>query len=377
MLNDFEKLISNLVAINSVFPNEKQLGEYLFSLFKIKKYKPLVQSVEKNRFNIIVEKGNRRQSIVLYSHLDTVGVSDGWKINPLKLTIRGDRGYGLGSWDMKGGMAVNILTFLNFSPKKYRLKLVFCVDEENISKGAYRLLDSDFIKDVQCVISTEPAFKYGIRGIAIGRIGRVVYRVEIIAPSRHFAFYDAASDINLFLAEFLTRLRKINKTISKEKKQFIFARKIVSQSIGMSLPQKTVIELDSSIISPQNSYTILNKIKNIALKTNSKFANYFKINVGYLKRDTPFLESYEIDKNNLYLKLLKQSINEITNKNAQPYFRCSVADENVFAAQNLPVLGIGPEGGHAHAPNEWVSLKSLEKLYQILNNFLSKVDKNI
>jgi acetylornithine deacetylase/succinyl-diaminopimelate desuccinylase-like protein len=377
MLNILNRLLSELVAINSVFPNEKRLAGYLFSFFGKHKYKPVTQKVDKNRYNIIVEKGKGSQNLILYSHLDTVAVADGWLTNPFNLKLNKDKAFGLGAWDMKGGMAVNIFTFLNFPPKNYKLKLVFCVDEENISKGAYRLVDSDFIRDIQCVISTEPAFKYGTRGIVTGRIGRVVYRVEIIAPSKHFAFYNARLDINLFLAEFLRQLKKINKTISKEKKQFIYARKIVSKSIGMSLPQKVVLELESSILPSQNSDTILNKIKNIGLKVNNKFNNYFKINVNYLRRDTPFLQSYEIDKNSLYLRLLKQSIGEITNKSAQPYFRDSVADENVLAAKGLTVLGIGPEGGCAHAPNEWVSLKSLAKLYQILNNFLSKVDENI
>ena len=375
MLISLKKLVSNLVAINSVFPNEKILVGYLSSFFKTKKYKPIFQTVEKNRCNIILEKGKGNQSIILYSHLDTVDVTDGWRTNPFKLTIRGDRGYGLGSWDMKGGMAVNILTFLNFFPKNYKLKLIFCVDEENISKGAYQLVNSGFIENAECLISTEPAFKYGTRGIVTGRIGRAVYNVEVTTPSKHFAFYNARNDVNLFVGEFLRQLKKLNKQTSKEKKQFIFARKIISQSIGMSLPQTTILELDSSIVPPLTSYDMLNRIKNIGLRLNNKFSDYFKIKIDFVKRKTPFLESYEINKNNLYFKLLKQSVVQVINRNVQPYFRSSVADENVFGAKGITVLGIGPKGRNAHGPDEWVSISSLEKLYQILNNFLTRIDK--
>jgi acetylornithine deacetylase/succinyl-diaminopimelate desuccinylase-like protein len=86
------------------------------------------------------------------------------------------------------------------------------------------------------------------------------------------------------------------------------------------------------------------------------------------------LESYEIDKKNNYLKILKKSILLTTGKKAKPYFRSSIADENVFGFFGKIVLGIGPEGGNAHSPNEWVSIQSLMTLYQILLNFFYQLE---
>jgi len=62
-------LLKKLVSINSIYPNEKELGNYLFNFFKSKNYKASKQSVEKDRYNIIVEKGKGKKTIGLYARL--------------------------------------------------------------------------------------------------------------------------------------------------------------------------------------------------------------------------------------------------------------------------------------------------------------------
>ncbi len=367
--------LNKLVSIDSHYPEEKNLCMHLNHLLEdhgfIQK-----QRVENNRFNLVVEKGKGKKSVLLYSHLDTIGVANGWKTKPFKLTVVGNKAYGLGSWDMKGGMAVNILNFLNFQPKNFTLKIAFCVDEENISKGGYRLINSNFMKGVECVVSPEPAFYYKNRGIVIARPGRAVYVIKIKGLPLHYALYHPALDINLFLSDFLNELKRLNK-FSNKKNGFIFARRIESKTTGMSTPHEISLELDSSILPPKTNKQLLEEIKNLAKIIKRKYGNYFSVNVSFLKRDTPFLNSYEISKNNKYLKMLKQSVSEKIGKKALPYFRTSISDENIFGVHGITVLGIGPNGGNAHAPNEWVSLSSLEKLYIIINDFLNKVDNQV
>ncbi len=376
MESDIASLLKQLVSVKSTYPDEKEIGEYLFQLFQSHNYNPKKQIVENNRFNLTVQKGHGKKSVLLYSHLDTVNVVEGWQTDPLELNIKNGKAFGLGAWDMKGGMAVNILTFLRFHPKNFRLKLVFCVDEENISKGVQTLIKTNFINDVDCVISPEPAFDYGLRGIVTGRIGRAVYNIEIKGESRHFALYEKMYDINLFAAEFLVQISRLNRIIG-HRKQFIFARKIISEAVGMSIPPKTCIQLDSSVLPPNTHNQILDCLAGIGKNLSKKYGNYFSVKLGFLQRDTPFLESYQIKDNNPYLKLLKKSIGQKTGLAAQDYFRSSVADENVFGSHGKTVLGIGAHGGNAHAANEWVSLSSLEKLYIILNSFLEKVNTQI
>lgn len=368
------KLISSLVKINSVYPNERKIGRFVYDYFRKLKYNPHKQKVDNGRYNIIVEKGLGNRTLILYSHLDTVNVVSGWKTNPFDLNVKGDRAYGLGAWDMKGGTAINILNFINYQPKNFKLKIIFCVDEENNSKGASIFSKSKQLKNAACILSTEPAFQNGLRGIVTGRIGRAVYEIKISAESKHTAFYKKNYDINYFASQILLSINKLNKE-SDGKKQYFFARKLESSSIGMSLPEKTLIVLESGILPPLKHSDALKELKKIVASLNKKNENYYSAEVSFVKRDVPYLDSYQIDLEDKFLLFLSKSIKKILNKKAIPYFRASVADENIFGALGKTVLGIGPVGENAHAPNEWVSLSSLENLYNIINDFLITVDK--
>lgn len=366
--------LTKLVSIPSSYPHEEKMGEYVFNMLKKTGFTVQKQYIDKTRFNVLAEKGSGKKSILFYAHLDTVGIAEGWKTNPLELTVTGDRAYGLGAWDMKAGLLVNVIAAQNSNPKNTKIKIVFCVDEEYISKGGHALMKTNFMKDVSCVISTEPAFQHGVRGIVIGRIGRAVYDGSISTKSQHYANYEPKYDINTIYAEFITRINKLYKK-NNDKKEFVFVRSVESKVVGMSLPEKISFQLDSSVLPPHSHKSILRTLLSISKKLEKKYKSYFSFEIQYHKRDTPFLEPYTINKNNPYLQLLKKSVFEGTKKEAVPYFRSSVADENIFGAAGIPTLGIGPAGGNAHGANEWVSLSSIQELIKILTHFISAADE--
>lgn len=367
-------VLRTCVSVHSTYPNEASFGSYIADLLTNAGCTVSIQKVDGNRCNILAEKGTGKTSVLLYAHLDTVAVVNGWKTDPFQLTIRGDKAYGLGVWDMKGGLSGNIQAFLAFQPKNIKLKCAFCVDEENISLGGHTLIKSNFMKDVSCVISPEPAFFYGNAGVVIGRVGRCVYTVVIKGDSRHFARYDKKSDINLFASSFLSALTKLYKK-NGDKKQFVFARSITSQAVGLSIPEQTLIELDACILPPCTNAMMLRDIQKIASGVSKQFSSEFTVTVSYKNRRTEFLDPYIISTTNRYLTAMKKCIREVTHVRARPYFRSSVADENIFGSHGYTVLGIGAVGGNAHAPNEWISLRSLAIYSRVLKTFLSNVDK--
>lgn len=366
--------LTKLVVITSESPHESQMGEYVYTLLKKSEFKVKKQYMDSKRFNVLAEKGSGKKSVLLYAHLDTVGQVEGWETNPLKLTVMGDKAYGLGAWDMKAGLLANVIAVQKSNPKNIKIKVVFCCDEEFISKGGHTLIKSSFMKDVVCVISTEPAFQHGLQGIVVGRIGRAVYDVTITGKSYHFAFYEQKKDINLVLADFIKRVQKIYKKTG-DKKQFVFARSIESKTVGMSLPEKISLQLDSSVLPPHTHSSILSFLSETARNLEKKYSSFFSISVEKHLRETPFLEPYTIDPQDKYLSLLKKSIESITNKKPIPYFRSSVADENIFGSHKITTLGVGPVGGNAHGANEWVSLNSIQELIKILTHFISAADE--
>lgn len=370
---DITQQLKKLVSIPSTYPHEEKMGEYVYSLLKKAGFTVEKQFIDETRFNVLAEKGTGDRSILFYAHLDTVGVVEGWKTDPHTLKIIGDKAYGLGVWDMKAGLLANILAVQNTVTKNMKVKMVFCVDEEYISRGGHALMKNTFMYDVMCVVSTEPAFQHGVQGIVTGRIGRSVYDVTLTGPSHHFAFYDPKKDINHALSDFIQTTQKLYKKTG-DKKQFVFVRTIESRTVGMSLPEKISLQLDSSVLPPHTHASILSSLQSAAQKIEKKYKSFFTISVQKHDRETPFLEPYTVAKDNSYLKALQKSVLATTKKRAVPYFRSSVADENIFGAQGIPTLGIGPVGGNAHGANEWVSLRSLGELVAILSHFISSAD---
>src|SRR3990167_6915569 len=100
---DLKDLLSILVSHDSVFGNEKSLAEwiiwYLTKLgFTIEKI-----PVNKDRFNVLATRGQKNSKLLIYGHLDTVPVYQGWETDPFFITQQQDKLYGLGTCDMKGG----------------------------------------------------------------------------------------------------------------------------------------------------------------------------------------------------------------------------------------------------------------------------------
>jgi len=367
-------LLKELITIPSASPYEKKLVDFLMEYFQKKGYKPIKQKVEENRYNLIITKGKGKNNVILYGHLDTVPVISGWKTNPFQLKIIKDQAYGLGAYDMKGSLAVNILTFLNFQPRNFQLKLVLCVDEENISRGGYKFINSKHLKNNLCIISPEPGFKYGLKGITIGRIGRAVYQIQLITEPQHYIYYQTQTDVSLLASLIIQKLTLFNKEINGVR-QFAFVRKISTENTGMSTPSLLMMEIDTALPPGITPLIMLNKIRK---QLDSIIDKYPKVTlrVNYFQRSTPFLSGYVLSKSNPYLTMLQKSVKTVISKKAVTYFRNSVADDNIFGSHNYTVLGIGPEGGNAHQNNEWVSLTSLQKLASIYHDFLERINSD-
>ena len=102
------ELTETLVGINSITSNEKEISDWVYNylvdlgLTDVQKL-----HVEEAGDTIAgwIEGSNEGPTLMLNFHLDTFDAFKDWKTDPLTPTKIGDRLYGLGSHDMKGGAA--------------------------------------------------------------------------------------------------------------------------------------------------------------------------------------------------------------------------------------------------------------------------------
>jgi len=358
------QLLKDLIAIPSVFPNEEKIARYCANFLKGKGFDAKLVPIEKNRYDMVATKGSQKKCILLFGHLDTVPAYN-YQKNPYKMEENGDIISGLGSWDMKSGLAVIMSAASKVNLKTIGIKIVFSADEENNSLGSHLIYTKDFLKNVVIGISPEivDSFEKDRNCILLGRRGRVVYKIDILGVSGHGASLEGISAISIAsrLVEYIEKLKfKGNNFLGETT---VFVRGIEGSSTSLSLPEKCTMHLDVHYVPP---YTEENLLKEIKKNIDSNFSSYIskgvKISIKIAKRNTPYLNPYITNRKNVYVKKALK----ILSKKLKISAGLTVADENIVANFGVPVITIGPVGGNAHSNKEWVSKKSvlqIEKIY--------------
>ena len=183
------QLTSELIKIPTVNPpgkNYREICEYLsnrlersgFHVNILRAEGALADSDRYPRYNLIArhEGTYSGQCIHFNSHIDVVNAGNGWTRDPFGGTIEGDKIFGRGSCDMKGGLASSIVAaeaFITIFPNYYgAIEISATADEETGGYGGVAWLAEKghfSPKKVQHVIIPEPLNKdricLGHRGV--------------------------------------------------------------------------------------------------------------------------------------------------------------------------------------------------------------------
>jgi len=372
------ELLKKLVSINSAFPNEEKIGNFLYNKLIDLGFNTQKQYISENRFNILAEKGKGEKSYLLYGHLDTVQPSKDWKNNPFELNINGDIAIGLGTADMKGGLTAILEAIRDVEPQNYKLKVCFGVDEENYSEGAFKLTQTSWLDDVKGVLVPEsslPAHKSKKAGctITLGRKGRCVYLVKIWGKTSHGV--EIKNGINAIEeSSKLVFALKDFQTLNNPNSYFI--RRFESKSLSLSIPEYAELEIDCHLVYPENSISLKEKLEKYILSLQEKeYQNKnSKFELSYVNRPTPFLEPFSVDENNNFVKIVTQAVRKIYEEYYYNYGN-SVADENIFGNLGIPTLTVGALGDNHHCAEEWVSLESIKHLIGIYKLVLQNLEE--
>lgn len=148
--------------------NEREIAEYVYQyLSNISWLTTVKQNVENNRFNVIAYS-SLSPKLLLVGHLDTVQPSANWQTSPTQPIQKNNTIIGLGSSDMKSGLAA-ILSSLPKKKPATELMILFYVDEEYDFAGMQRFTQEyqDKIQP-QLIVSADGdgcAFGYACRGL--------------------------------------------------------------------------------------------------------------------------------------------------------------------------------------------------------------------
>jgi acetylornithine deacetylase/succinyl-diaminopimelate desuccinylase-like protein len=386
-----------LIATPSIFGSEHRIAEEIAHDLKdfgldvtsvpVAECGPSVVAVGSNYSSVHESKGPHRNSaaLILNGHVDTVQVCDGWKRDPFSPTVEGDRLYGLGSVDMKGGVAAMIMAAKALVASDLPLERDFAVhavtDEEGWSTGTSTLIDQGFYDGAQCCIVGEPSDLSRLRN---ARRGRCLVDILVAGKSTHGAQPEHGINAILEAGKVLNALSKLpDKTHPrvldfelKPLKSSSCVLKIDGGSDALSVPDKCIIRFDRHVLPGTSLIQELDEIKSY-LKQNldSDTFNRTRIQFSTRAKGTSNYEGYETDPKSDLIRVIT-TVSHNFGYNPPLVAGLSVADDCLIAARcKIPVVSYGPDAdisthssGGAHESNEFVLTKQVvdaAKIYAI------------
>lgn len=368
-------LTKKLISIPSYVhdkTNEKELADFIYKYLKkipflIKLEK---QKMGRGRFNIIAGDGFKPK-LLLISHMDTVEPR-GWKRNPFEGTIKGNKLYGLGSMDMKGGLAA-ILSSLKDFRKTRGLMLLFYCDEEYDFKGMKKFINEYKIFP-QLALSAEPTdlkIWNGARGII-----KISFQAKgKTAPASRQdlgknAIWGATGAIK-FLEKKLKKYKTKNLGPSTCNLAAIFGgldlgkdkngKQIISQQ-GDAVPDIAQVMLDIRSGHPFLSSEIIKKtLIDFLLQKKFKLIKF----IVHHNLEAFYTEQKELK---LVEKIIKETIGKADYLNLRQMGYQDI--QMINKKFRIPALSFGPRGGQRHQPDEWVWIKDLDRIKKIYQDLI-------
>jgi len=151
------ELAGALIRIPSFKPEETHVALFLEKLFRERGYEVDLQEIEPGRFQTIatLRGSGGSASLMLHGHTDINALTRRWTRDPWTPTLEGDRLYGHGVQNMKGGLASIIMTAEAIRRSGVRLPgdlVVACVaGETQGGEGTHYLMERGLRTDAAVV----------------------------------------------------------------------------------------------------------------------------------------------------------------------------------------------------------------------------------
>ncbi len=355
------ELASTLVSIPSVTNHEAAMSDFTASFLHECGYRVTRLPVPESGDTIVAEIGHGERSFMLNFHLDTFDVFAGWQTDPFTPTVIGNRMYGLGAHDMKGGAACVLAIAEQFAryadTLNARLLITATSDEENWSRGAHAIISGGYLNGCIGNLVPEPA---NAGTLTIGQRGRHVFHIRFFGKTVHAAFgggINAAADA----ARVAAALEEPGAVDLGWSSEFNLAGTlnvigIHSGGTMILVPEVADVWIDRHILPGETLAHATAQIHDIVERT----CRHSTWELTVDERPTPAPGPYVVSKDHPIVKAMTTHLQHEYERPVTYVLGRSVADTSHFAFHgNVPTLICGPQGGNTCETNEWLDLDSL------------------
>jgi len=367
-------LLGEVVAINSINPTigggpgEAGIANFICQHLKRLGFETELHSVAAARANVVaVARGkDRRRSLLLNGHIDTVGVEE--MLAPFTLRREGDRLYGRGAYDMKGGVAVMLALaewFSNHAPAA-DVWLTFSADEEDRSLGTEQL-----VREWLPTVAPKPAAAVFLEpteeAIGVAHKGFSWFEIEVLGQAAHGSRPAEGIDAILPLREALCELDRIRSRLSEPPPDprlghaSLHGGRIEGGTALSVIPARALLQWERRTLPNEDPHDVDRELSRVAAAV-QRLPGGHRVTGRKIFSRPPYQAPAEAE----IIARLRHALP------GAPLTGLSFwADSALMGLAGVPSVLFGPAGHGAHAVDEWVSLKSLIAVYEVLRKVVT------
>jgi succinyl-diaminopimelate desuccinylase len=305
-------------------------------------------------------------TVILHGHLDVVPAHD----EQFTPTRDGDRLYGRGTYDMKGGLAAMLCAFRDCAAEiralgpgtpmsGVRVQLVVVPDEESeqVDRRSTDALVKDGVLRGDFAITGEPTqLDIGVQAKGVLAVRLAVHGVSAHGSTPWLGDNAALKAFDVF--------RRIETLPFSRQSSDLYDRPSINlsrihggEAFNM-VPDRCEITVDIRFVPGQDPKEILRQIRAIP-------------DVEVLK----FLERAPaiVSRRNPYVVALRDAVGRTGEGAGMTVGRDGASDAFAFLEAGIPAVEFGPSGNGHHGPEEWVSVASLARYRETLVEFVRAV----
>lgn len=355
--------LSKLLSIESTEDKPNKLGEALELVLEDLNGYTIERFERNNKPSALVYYGKARPDrfdILFNAHLDVVPGK------PQQFVPKNESGklYARGAYDMKAAGLVLATVFKEFAASsQLSIGLQLVTDEEIGGQNGTQLqLESGVLADF--VIAGEKTdFDINIESKGVCWL-----ELSATGTSAHSAYQWTGESATDNLMQALAKLRSIYPFLTEESwETSLNIASIATPNTALnSVPDSAVAKLDIRFtaddpIFNQEQSVVLSQLQTIVGTSN-------KVTILNLEN------THHTDESNPYVQKLFSSIKHITTTEPNFLKKHGASDVRYYSATGASAVTFGVRGDGIHADNEYVELESLDTYYEILCEFIKRVE---
>lgn len=302
------------------------------------------------------------RSLMLYAHLDTVGVEE--MAEPFAAEVRDGKVYGRGTYDMKGGLAAALAAVKALrdagTPLAGDLLVAAVADEEVASIGMQEVLRH--VSANACIVTEPTELQVGL-----AHKGFCWIEVETFGRAAHGSQFDLGIDANLRMGRFLARLDDLEKELRASEPHplvgppSLHAAVLAGGTGASTYAASCRLTVERRMIPGETEALVVAQLQAIAAALAAEDPT-FRAEI----RPTLTRDSFEVPRDAEIVRTVLRCAGEVLDRTVVSRGFPFWMDAAFLAAAGIETVVIGGAGAGAHETEEWADIGTHVQLADIL-----------